>query len=934
MTCWRVSWASKHTENIMNGVKINVGAQLDAADIDKQIDKLAERMNKLGAAVASANKVRFNPVSKAALEDLQRVQAAFESIKRLSPNLAADLRRTGQGSAHFADLDLLRLSNIPSVASARAWGLFTKATAGTAWAGSMQQLPAGGTGGTGGRPPAPPSTPGTSWGWGRAGRNIVGAGLNAMGPVGGVANSALSAGLSGGAVAGLAGLAGGLVALGIGKAIAEVKEKVSAAQNDLIGYDTLKRTLGDVNVSFNALQRSLHAASDGIDVTYQEAQKLGSEFAKISGSNDAKGLAEEVINGGGFGRSFGVDPGQSNAFFAQMRQFGVTRNPDDSRKLALDIGEAIGKSGAFSKADEMLQAISSYTTQQTRLGLTAANSTGYAGMLAGLVGSHTPGLDPQGAANLLARVNSAIANGGASGEAGQNFLYRAIGSRNGLNPVAARLEMEQGAFGTGAGTFGSGTLFAKWAQQNGLSAPGAAGSGATNLEMTLQALRQNYANPWLRLDAMHNLLGTNLSQAMALDSIGPEKLGGLQHMLAASGVDLTKMSGTGISALAQIGTGDRGTLNAQARALWSRLSPDEAKGLDAAAGSGDLEKLRTALVQLTAKYGQEQTEGQQTRKTIQDLDKDLTDAAAKMIGPLNTIRDAMLYAFGDRGRMTAADMHKAVVDAQRQEVNDRYGARVKKAQASASMSVDEYGRTLPGQEAAMKAAQDEMAAAKLEREKALREIDGGETPATASTNASNTAPLPAWASQVASSPGTSGPRNLRNNNPGNIKYGAWAQAHGAIGSDGAFAVFPDARTGSAAQEALLRSYGDRGLNTVGSIIGRWAPVSDKNDTSGYAAWAAQQLGVGVNDRLNMSDPRVIQNLARVIAKREGSESAYSSAFNAPLPPGGSQRSGQAGSQDFSFTHEVVLRDTKGVQIAPSSVVSTRVANPVPSGSTN
>lgn len=917
----------------MSDLKIHVGAQLDAADIDKQIDRLTERLNKLGAAVASSNRVKFRPVDRATLDDLRKVQAAFDSIKRLSPNLAADLKRMGQGSAHFADVDLLSLSQNKVVASARAYGLFNKVAAGTAWASSMQQSNAGGTGGRPPAPPPPPPTPGASWGWGRAGRNIVGAGLNAAGPVGQALNSGLSAGMSAGVMAGVGGFVGVLGAALVGKAVGAVKEKIGAAQDDAIGYDTLKRVLGDVNVSFGMLQKSVHAASDAVDVSYSEAQKLGTEFAKVSGiSGDlSKTLAEEVRVGGTFGRSFGIDPSQSNAFFARMRQFGVTSDPDGSRRLALDIGEAIAKSGAFSKADEMLQAIGSYTAQQTRLGLTAANSTGYAGMLAGLVGSHTPGLDPQGAASLLARVNSAIANGGAAGEAGQNFLYRAIGSRNGLNPVAARLEMEQGAFGTGAGTFGSGTLFAKWAQQNGVSVPGTAGSGATNLEMTLQALRQNYANPWLRLDAMHNLLGTNLSQAMALDSIGPEKLGGLQRMLAASGVDLTKMSGTGISALAQIGTGDRGTLNAQARALWSRLSPDEAKGLDAAAGSGDLEKLRTALVQLTAKYGQEQTEGQQTRKTIQDLDKDLTDAAAKMIGPLNTIRDAMLYAFGDRGRMTAADMHKAVVDAQRQEINDRYGARVKKAQASASMSVDEYGRTLPGQEAAMKAAQDEMAAAKLERDKALREIDAGETPATASTNASNTAPLPAWASQAASSPGTSGPRNLRNNNPGNIEYGAWAKAHGATGSDGRFAVFPDAATGSAAVDALLQSYGNRGLNTVSGVIGRWAPASE-NDTSGYAATVAKRLGVGANDRLNMTDPAVRQALGREIARYEGSAAAYNM-YNTPLPEGAS-RTGQQSPQQFTFTHEVTLKDASGKPVAPASVVSTRVGKPSPSGVAN
>ncbi|MDO3558291.1 hypothetical protein [Ralstonia pseudosolanacearum] len=916
----------------MSDVKIHVGAEIDSADIDKQIAKLTQQINRLGITVAQANKVKFNPVDRATLADLQKVQAAFEGIKRLSPNLAADLNRTGQGSAHFADLDLTRLSNSPFVAAARAYGLFNKVAAGTPWAASMQQSTAGGTGGHPPAPPSPPPTPGASWGWGGAGRRILGAGLNAAGPVGQAVNGGISAGISAGVMAGVGGFVGMLGAALVGKAVGAVKEKIGDAQNDAIGYDSLKRILGDVNVSFDVLKSSLHAASDAIDVNYDEVRKLGTEFAKTSGiSGDlSKTLAEEVRVGGTFGRSFGVDPGQSNAFFAQMRQFGVTRNPDDSRKLALDIGEAIAKSGAFSKADEMLQAIGSYTAQQTRLGLTAANSTGYAGMLTGLVGSHTPGLDPQGAASLLARVNSAIANGGAAGEAGQNFLYMALGKRLGLNPIQSKLLQEQGAFGSGSQTFGSGSLYAKWAAQNGLAIPGAAGSGETNLEMTLKALRLNYANPMLRLSAMSSLLGVNTNQAMAMDAVNPEKLGGLQRMLATSGVDLTKMRGDGINALAQISTGGRDVLNAQTKALWGQLSPDEAARLDKAGKGGD-EELRKALIQLTAAHGQEETEGEKTRESINKLDKTTQDAAAKMIGPLNTMRDTLLYAFGDRGRMTAADMHKAVVDAQRQEVNDRYGARVKKAQASASMSVDEYGRTLPGQEAAMKAAQDEMAAAKLERDNALREIDAGETPATASTNANNTALLPAWASQAASSPGTSGPRNLRNNNPGNIEYGAWAKAHGATGSDGRFAVFPDAATGSAAVDALLQNYGNRGLNTVSGVIGRWAPASE-NDTSGYAATVAKRLGVGANDRLNMADPAVRQALGREIARYEGSAAAYNM-YNTPLPEGAS-RAAQQSQQQIEFKHHIVLEDKAGKPVAPVSVVSTRVSRPSPSGSAN
>lgn len=675
-------------------VQIPIDAKFDDGDLNAELAKLTQKINAVGQSIAQANKVKFNPISKATLDDLNRINAQFDKLKRASPQFVQDIKRSGQTGKSFLDLDWNTLATNAVAREARRYAAFNRVVGGTG-AGFTSLTPSpqgsGGSGGGGGTPPRPPSSPPTpppspGASWRQAGRGVVGSGLRAMGPVGGVADSALSAGLTGGITAGLAGLAGGLVALGIGKAISGVVSKIGDAQNDAIGYDTLKRTLGDVNVSFRALRDGLHATSDAIDVTYPQVQKLGSEFAHISGISGelSKTLAEEVRVGGGFGRSFGLDPSQSNAFFAQMRQFQVTNTEGDSRRLALYIGEAVAKSGAFAKADEMLQAISSYTSQQTRLGLTTANVGDYSSLLAGLVGSRTPGLDPLGAANLLSRVNSAFTTGGGAGEAGQNFMYMALGKPLGLDPIQATILREQGAFGTGAATFGQGSLYAQFAQKYGLSTPGtAAGSSDTNLQSAMRRMQQVYAGrPELMLNAMSNLFGVNTSQAMALATIGPDKLGGLQQALAANNVDLTKMSSTGISALAQIYSGNRGTLNEQARTLWPRLNAGEAKELEAA--GGDTEKLRSELVKLTAKYGQEETEGSQTRKTIQDLDKDMMDAASKMIGPLNTMRDTLLYAFGNRGSMTASDMHKAVVDAEKKEINDRADARITQLRVAGS----------------------------------------------------------------------------------------------------------------------------------------------------------------------------------------------------------------------------------------------------------
>jgi hypothetical protein len=75
-----------------------------------------------------------------------------------------------------------------------------------------------------------------------------------------------------------------------------------------------------------------------------------------------------------------------------------------------------------------------------------------------------------------------------------------------------------------------------------------------------------------------------------------------------------------------------------------------------------------------------------------------------------------------------------------------------------------------------------------------------------------------------------GSRPERNNNPGDIEDGKFARAHGATGTDGRFAIFPDSATGFAAMRALLLS-AYRGL-TIQQALNKYAPPVE-NDTNTY-----------------------------------------------------------------------------------------------------
>lgn len=83
-------------------------------------------------------------------------------------------------------------------------------------------------------------------------------------------------------------------------------------------------------------------------------------------------------------------------------------------------------------------------------------------------------------------------------------------------------------------------------------------------------------------------------------------------------------------------------------------------------------------------------------------------------------------------------------------------------------------------------------------------------------------------------------RCRRNHNPGNIRYGRFAQSHGATGSDGAFAIFPDDQTGFSAMSALLEA-AYTGL-TVSQAIAKWAPPTE-NNTAQYVTDVSEWTGL-------------------------------------------------------------------------------------------
>lgn len=91
-------------------------------------------------------------------------------------------------------------------------------------------------------------------------------------------------------------------------------------------------------------------------------------------------------------------------------------------------------------------------------------------------------------------------------------------------------------------------------------------------------------------------------------------------------------------------------------------------------------------------------------------------------------------------------------------------------------------------------------------------------------------------------------RPQRNNNPGDIEFGPFAERFGATSGDPRFAIFPTVAKGFEALDALLRTPHYLGL-TVEEAVNRYAPPVE-NNTSLYVAAVCHWTGKQSTDTLS------------------------------------------------------------------------------------
>jgi len=119
-------------------------------------------------------------------------------------------------------------------------------------------------------------------------------------------------------------------------------------------------------------------------------------------------------------------------------------------------------------------------------------------------------------------------------------------------------------------------------------------------------------------------------------------------------------------------------------------------------------------------------------------------------------------------------------------------------------------------------------------------------------------------------------RGIRNNNPGNIRWGDEWKGLVPEGqrTDKSFCQFKAPEFGIRAMIIILRNYQSKyGLKTITGIIKRWAPPNE-NDTQAYIRSVAQATGTDADKPIDLTDSRKLFPLLQAIIKHENGTQPY------------------------------------------------------------
>lgn len=835
-------------------IKIPVSAQFDAADLKQQIQMVNDQIRILASQVGQANKQKFEPINVKSKDDLNAFIKQMQKLLSIQTELKQTMSKTGQGATNPLMADWSKMYTDQAVRIKKMQSMLQ--FLGVEFNDQPAPKP---------KPPAPtPSNPSPAphrrpqnnnqppaW------QNHLSTMLRNAGPVGGTISGAMNAGLSGGAGAGLMGLVGGLAALGVGKIIGAVADKIGQAQDNVIGLDKLYRQVGGI-VSFSSLQRGVMSTANRLGMTNGDAIALASTYSRAANIQPGQNLGTGMLVSGGLARSYGLDPNSVAGTIGQLSASRVVNNDQQLRRMGLLMGEAIGKSGAFAQAGEAMQAISDFATQQARMSLTAPNVPGYAGAMAGLMSSGIPGMDLQGSTNLLGRVNANLQRGGAMGDPSRAFMAR-MALRNGINnPMALEVLQSGGAFGTISSTLGPDSLYG---QRFGGNYQG----DQTLLDMTRQSIHRAYGYGPDSVVALSRHLGVGINDALALDQMSSADMSGVSDRLRRLKINPDSVNATSYAALGQIQSGKGLEVMGNEYLKRGSLDAGERQRLTDALRGADPQKLKDVLTEVAATHGPAKTEGSEIRDNVAKLNNQFEDYARRALPALDVMRMALVKMTGGSEDSLRRDYEKGMRLDTQQQARRKYGWRLDAYQQEMNTLQDKgVGMQTMGPEGdryrALKRQQQ------LMRQQQLNFVEQGNANAHAAAYGPQTAGEAALDSNYISSPsaaaaGSGAAGNWAGGNVGNLKdvNGNWRR-------------FPSQQAGIAASAGQLLRYstgkyqGGR-KRTLREIISTYAPPKE-NNTALYIDQASKWTGFDPDQELDLRDQSTLMKVTAAVLRKE------------------------------------------------------------------
>lgn len=839
-------------------IKIPVSAQFDAADLKQQIQMVNDQIRVLASQVGQANKQKFEPINVKSKEDLDAFIKQMQKLLKVQTELKQTMGKTGQGSTNPLMADWKKMYGDQAERIKKMQNMLQ--FLGVEFDDAPKPKP---------KPPAPtPSNPSPAPQSGPqnnnqppAWQNHLSTMLRNAGPVGGTISGAMNAGLSGGAGAGLMGLVGGLAALGVGKIIGAVADKIGQAQDNVIGLDKLYRQVGGI-VSFSSLQRGVMSTANRLGMTNGDAIALASTYSRAANIQPGQNLGTGMLVSGGLARSYGLDPNSVAGTMGQLSASRVVNNDQQLRRMGLLMGEAIGKSGAFAQAGEAMQAISDFATQQARASLTAPNVPGYAGAMAGLMSSGIPGMDLQGSTNLLSRINANLQRGGAMGDPSRAFMAR-MALRNGINnPMALEVLQSGGAFGTISSTLGPDSLYG---QRFGGNHHG----DQTLLDMTRQGIHRAYGYGPDSIVALSRHLGVGINDALAIDQMSSADMSGVSSRLSRLKINPDGVNATSYAALGQIQSGKG--LEAMGNEYLKRggLDAGERQRLTDALKGTDPEKLKDVLTQVATVHGPAKTEGSEIRDNVAKLNNQFEDYARRALPALDVMRMALVKMTGGSEDSLRRDYEKGMRLDTQQQARRKYGWRLDAYQQEMNTLQDKgVGMQTAGPEGdryrALKRQQQ------LMRQQQLNFVEQGNANAHATAYGPQTAGEVALGGNISSpsaaAAGSGAAGNWAGNNVGNVKD-----------ANGNWRRFPSQQAGIAASAGQLLRYstgkyqGGR-KRTLREIISTYAPPKE-NNTALYIDQASKWTGFDPDQELDLRDQSTLMKVTTAVLRKENTKNA-------------------------------------------------------------